>query len=151
MYIIDIYTLICKHQTFKSLKCKVFCLKAYILVKIPLEAKSTNTWKYNQKTIEKEDEFIAILKCIWCHCDANSFTRNRSVYIAQFLFIELFKVINLFFKVVFIFQSFLVINVANFLLSKISNTKFIDMQRILNYFTFEIKSTNIFTKKSQKS
>ena len=147
MYIIDIYTLICKHQTFKSLKCKVFCLKAYILVKIPLEAKSTNTWKYNQKTMEKEDEFIAILKCIiWCHCDANSFTRNRSVYIAQFLFIELFKVINLFFKVVFIFQSFLVINVANFLLSKISNTKFIDMQRILNYFTFEIKSTNIFTK-----
>lgn len=64
MYIIDIYTLICKHQTFKSLKCKVFCLKPYILVKIPSKVKSTNTWKYNLKTIEKEDEFIAILKCI---------------------------------------------------------------------------------------
>ncbi len=64
MYIIDIYTLICKHQTFKSLKCKVFCLKPYILVKIPSKVKSTNTWKYNLKTIEKEDEFIAILKGI---------------------------------------------------------------------------------------
>ena len=30
----------------------------------------------NQKTMEKEDDIIALLKCIWWCCIANSFTRH---------------------------------------------------------------------------
>ena len=72
--------------------------------------------QWNQKTVEQEDDIIAIFMCIWCY-KAKSFTKklNGSVYISQTLCFVHWTIqsLNLSLNVAFQIKSFLVSTFRN--------------------------------------